>query len=307
MSCLAKDNKGESATDLFAAAKAATDIEQRAYRLRAHVRLQLQTMLDGELIVDWNPPEQRRVEIRLPGYTEIRVLSHGQEWLSRPLAATPMRVMQALDMLKIWRGDIKGKYLKKIEDTSRDGRTLTCTTESFGGGFSKQICFDALTHVRVSEEHRGEVVSRTEYDRFEPVGDKLYPRRMSLSEKKKVVVEVRVDKLEAAVAPEEAFAPLSNVQPRPACAEPTIAQVQHAPDPEYSTEARLKKIQGTVILGVTIGADGKVKSASVLRSLDPSLDRQAANAVLGWQFRPAMCGNTPVPIENTIEVNFRLF
>ena len=137
MRCLAKDNKEESAAQLFAAAKAATDIDQKAYQLKAHVRLQLQTMLDGDLIVDWNPPEQRRVEIRLPGYTEIRVLSNGQEWLSRPLAATPVRVRQALDLFRIWTraGDVELKNLKMIENMSRDGRTLTCTTQSFGRSF----------------------------------------------------------------------------------------------------------------------------------------------------------------------------
>ncbi len=79
------------------------------------------------------------------------------------------------------------------------------------------------------------------------------------------------------------------------------------PDPEYSDEARKAKYQGTVILWVVIGADGRPRDMRVERSLGMGLDEKAMEAVKKWRFRPAMRDNQPVPVQVNIEVSFRLY
>jgi TonB family protein len=79
------------------------------------------------------------------------------------------------------------------------------------------------------------------------------------------------------------------------------------PDPEYSEEARKAKYQGTVVLWVVIGADGRPRDMRVVRSLGMGLDEKAMDAVKKWRFRPAMKTRQPVPVQVNIEVNFRLF
>ncbi len=79
------------------------------------------------------------------------------------------------------------------------------------------------------------------------------------------------------------------------------------PDPEYSEEARKAKYQGTVVLWVIVGPDGKVRDVRVARSLGMGLDEKAIEAVRQWRFEPAKKDGQPVPVQVSIEVNVRLF
>lgn len=77
-------------------------------------------------------------------------------------------------------------------------------------------------------------------------------------------------------------------------------------DPQYTEEARHDKIAGTVLLTMVIGTDGMAHDISVLRSLNPGLDRNAAEAVEQWHFAPGTLKGEPVPVQATVEINFRL-
>jgi TonB family protein len=77
-------------------------------------------------------------------------------------------------------------------------------------------------------------------------------------------------------------------------------------EPEYSEEARLAALQGTVVLSVVIGADGMAQDIVVARPLGLGLDDKAVAAVSQWRFQPGTRGGEPVPVFATIEVNFRL-
>ena len=77
-------------------------------------------------------------------------------------------------------------------------------------------------------------------------------------------------------------------------------------EPEYSEDARSAKLQGTVMLSVTVGTDGLAHDFKLLRSVGFGLDEKAAEAVSQWQFKPGVRDGTPVPVQANIEVNFRL-
>jgi TonB family protein len=77
-------------------------------------------------------------------------------------------------------------------------------------------------------------------------------------------------------------------------------------DPEYTEEARKAKIDGAVLLSMVIGTDGLAHDITVLKSLDPGLDRKAAEAVEQWHFAPGTLKGEPVAVRATVEVNFRL-
>ena len=77
-------------------------------------------------------------------------------------------------------------------------------------------------------------------------------------------------------------------------------------EPEFSEEARKAKYQGTVLLTIEVGEDGKPHAVRVIRGLGLGLDEKAIEAVSRWKFRPAMRNGRPVRAPATIEVNFRL-
>jgi TonB family protein len=81
----------------------------------------------------------------------------------------------------------------------------------------------------------------------------------------------------------------------------------YKPDPEYSTEARQAKYQGTVVLSMIIGSDGRPRAIRVARALGMGLDEKAMEAVRQWRFEPATKDGKPVAVMVDVEVAFRLF
>lgn len=79
------------------------------------------------------------------------------------------------------------------------------------------------------------------------------------------------------------------------------------PDPEYSEEARKAKWQGTVVLWVVVGPDGRPHEIRVQRSLGMGLDEKAIEAVKQWKFDPAKKDGQPVAVQINVEVNFHLY
>jgi TonB family protein len=77
-------------------------------------------------------------------------------------------------------------------------------------------------------------------------------------------------------------------------------------EPEYSEEARKAKFQGTVVLFVVVDEHGNPRDLKVVRPLGLGLDQKAIEAVEKWKFSPGKKDGKPVPVQATIEVNFRL-
>jgi len=80
----------------------------------------------------------------------------------------------------------------------------------------------------------------------------------------------------------------------------------YMPNPEYSEKARRKKIQGVVVVEMIVTADGTVRDAKVVKSLEESLDKQAIAAVSTWRFKPATKDGTPVAVRVPAEVSFHI-
>ncbi|MGE0450473.1 MAG: energy transducer TonB [Vicinamibacterales bacterium] len=75
--------------------------------------------------------------------------------------------------------------------------------------------------------------------------------------------------------------------------------------PEYPPNARQSRVQGVVILEVTIGTDGKVKATKTLKSV-PQLDTAASDAVKKWEYQPTVIDGKPTTVIMTVPVNFTL-
>ena len=79
------------------------------------------------------------------------------------------------------------------------------------------------------------------------------------------------------------------------------------PDPEYSEEARKAKFQGTCVLWLVVGPDGRPRDIRVQRTLGLGLDEKAIEAVKTWRFEPALKDGKPVAVQINVEVSFRLY
>ncbi len=73
--------------------------------------------------------------------------------------------------------------------------------------------------------------------------------------------------------------------------------------PVYPALARSAGVSGEVQIEATIGADGKVVDATVVRSI-ALLDQAALDAVQQWEYLPTMLNGVPVPVVVNVTVNF---
>ena len=86
----------------------------------------------------------------------------------------------------------------------------------------------------------------------------------------------------------------------------TRAKATYQPNPEYSSRAARKKIQGTVLLSIIVTAEGTVRDPQVTKSLDKDLDKNAVECVKKWKFEPATKDGKPVATHVAVEVSFHV-
>jgi TonB family protein len=81
----------------------------------------------------------------------------------------------------------------------------------------------------------------------------------------------------------------------------------YAPHPEFSETARKAGFQGTCVLSLIVGTDGKPRDIRVERKLGMLLDEKAVEAVRNWTFEPGQKDGKPVAVQVNVEVSFRLY
>ena len=76
-------------------------------------------------------------------------------------------------------------------------------------------------------------------------------------------------------------------------------------DVRYPLVARQQRVQGTVVLGVTIAADGTVKDLKVI-SGPMLLQDSAFQAVTTWRYKPFLLNGEPVEVMTQVNVTYTL-
>ena len=75
----------------------------------------------------------------------------------------------------------------------------------------------------------------------------------------------------------------------------------------YPAEAQENCVQGRVVVSFVVGKDGHISDVTVLRSVDPSLDKEAVRVIRNMpRWTPGKQGGEPVRVRFTVPVSFRL-
>jgi len=106
----------------------------------------------------------------------------------------------------------------------------------------------------------------------------------------------------------ESPAPVSKPEPPPIPKGPSRPpRVLNWTDPPYPEQARQQGIEGTVVLKLTVGADGSARNVTVSRSAGhAALDQAAVAHVRKTRFSPALRDGDAVTAAITFRVRFRL-
>jgi len=114
------------------------------------------------------------------------------------------------------------------------------------------------------------------------------------AEQRQAATRAEAERVAAArvAADREAAQPAATPPARPAATPPPRAaaaelRIVSAPPPRYPPEALRSGTGGEVLVEITVGTDGSVTNARVVRATPPRVfDREALNAVRRWQFAP---------------------
>jgi TonB family protein len=85
---------------------------------------------------------------------------------------------------------------------------------------------------------------------------------------------------------------------------PTILYRERA---KYTEQARLNKVQGTVMLTIVFSADGRIRDIRTVRGLPDGLTESAIEAAQKIRFHPAVLEGKPVSVRATLEFTFNLY
>jgi periplasmic protein TonB len=91
----------------------------------------------------------------------------------------------------------------------------------------------------------------------------------------------------------------------PGIVQPVVSKEVH---PQYTPEAREKRIQGVIELEAVVLEDGTVGDVTITKSLDDTygLDKAAVAAMRQWLFKPGQKDGKAVPVLVQVEMSFTL-
>jgi TonB family protein len=84
-------------------------------------------------------------------------------------------------------------------------------------------------------------------------------------------------------------------------------KLKSSAEPEFSEEAREKKISGEVAVVIYVNSSGRVEDVWLGDPLGSGLDENAVKAVRQYVFEPATYEGRPVGIDLVVGVNFQIF
>lgn len=80
----------------------------------------------------------------------------------------------------------------------------------------------------------------------------------------------------------------------------------HEVRPDYTEDARLRRLEGEVVMEIVIRRDGSVGDLRIVRGLGGGLNERAVQAVRQWRFSPARRLASPVDVIVEVSVEFKL-
>jgi TonB family protein len=98
----------------------------------------------------------------------------------------------------------------------------------------------------------------------------------------------------------------------------SVPRLVFAPDPKFTAKASRNQLGGRLVVSLTVDAAGKPHDVHVLHSLAEGvskklrpialgLDENAIKAVKEYRFEPAEFQGKPVPVETTVEIDYRIY
>jgi len=287
----------------------------QAFLLRAKIKVSSGkgASQEGEYGLNWWSGERWQESLKIGEFGRGREGVKDGYWQSRLEDFQPEgifdfdRALNLADTLKLG----VDEYWGKVSTDKNHGDPLSCVTVNWKKNLTRTLCFEQstgkLAHVKIGFSPLNGGGRTIDYSDFMPLGEKQFPGKITITAKDGETVEISVTKLAPLTSPAPAdVAKGANSEFWRACddaVEPTLdSQVQ----PKYPDESKWNHEQGQVTMYMRIEADGTVSHLRVLSSPFPRLSQGSMDAVSRWKYKPAKCGDTPIPRETMTTVIYTL-
>jgi protein TonB len=77
------------------------------------------------------------------------------------------------------------------------------------------------------------------------------------------------------------------------------------PQPGYTTEARMARVEGVVVAKCTIGTDGSLRNCFIIKGL-PHLDQSVLEALAQQRYKPVLYRGRPVNVQYVMTFRFNV-
>jgi TonB family protein len=150
------------------------------------------------------------------------------------------------------------------------------------------------------------------YNKLSRVQGLILPREVAIYDGERRVLTASVDSIEGISATAPELTPRGDAtgtkEVRHITVASSVAQANllKKVTPVYPQDAKVGRIQGTVILRATIGTDGRLHDLSVVDGPSASLVSASMWAVSQFQYKPYLLNGEPVEVDTTINVVFNL-
>jgi TonB family protein len=81
----------------------------------------------------------------------------------------------------------------------------------------------------------------------------------------------------------------------------------HSANPKFARGLRTTSVNAVVRVGLVVNTAGKPTKIHIVKSLEPSFDKNCIDAVAKYRFKPATLHGQPVPVELVVEVKVETF
>lgn len=245
--------------------------------------------------------DNTRQEITFNDYREIRLVRGETGYLQRKPDKDYFVLERVRHFEDLWWVDIlSDAEAGTVSATKVHDVQALCFTVQVEKFSHARDCFDAVTHLLLSRTSGTQEILFLDYH---SIGDVHFPGTIRFIDAQQVPVEVRNVTVVKTDFGEAEFAPLEGANAYSTCRHIEAPRPLKRGGAVYPDLAKLAHIQGTTLLKITVGKDGKVSKVTPV-SGHPLLLQASIEAAKGWTYQPAMCPSGPVEVDMFSTIQF---
>lgn len=266
----------------------------------------------------WQSKDLWRKEATLGSYHLIRIANGGRPISYTTSAYVPLRLRQAVHAVPVVlpsETSAAGDWRLAHKKLGEVNLIILSKPYTLDASNSKVEVIEAnyFTTEGVLRIHlNGDIT--TLYNNFQAFQGLLIPRKIDVAFGTNrwvamtidLLEKLKQDKQEMLLAPSLPQNPLSSKSDSTVASGLMPPKLDHGLPPRYPEAAKQNHVQGTVVIGASIGENGKVREPYLLSSAGQVLNDAAMDAVRKYQYKPATLGGKPISSEMTISTNFAL-